>query len=192
VSGGLLGDHYVFQRPVLQFGDAIEVAFLREILSGFGSATGKLMWESAEQFHHLREVVVVFAEGVVVVLVGVEQQFSRQHLEGHAGEGPHVGGQVVFRAQQDFWSSVLTGLYFCGEVVVFPAGVAEICDFNFESLFEFGSLAEDEFGVEGGEEVFRFSFLLFVGGGFRQFVLSLILFYVFYITLLFEFLLKLL
>lgn len=82
----VLSNHDVLQTPILEFRDSVEVAFLREILPRFGSSACKLPGEPAQKFHHLREMVVVFPKGVVIILARVEEQLARQHFEGHAGQ----------------------------------------------------------------------------------------------------------
>lgn len=70
---GVLGDHDVFQTPVLEFGDADEVAFTREVLAGLGASDCELPGEPAQELHHLGKVVIVLAEIVILVLSWVEQ-----------------------------------------------------------------------------------------------------------------------
>ena len=86
----LLGDHDIFERPVLQFGNAIQASLFGDVLSGLFSAHGHLLGEPAHQLHNLGQVVVIFAEMLIGVFFGVEEQFSGEEFEGHAGEGPHV------------------------------------------------------------------------------------------------------
>lgn len=88
-------------------------------------------------------MVVVLAERVVVVLPRVEEELPREHLEGHAGQGPHVSCEVVIGTSQHFRSSVLSGLDLSGEVVVLPAGITQISDLDFEPFLQFGSLIKN-------------------------------------------------
>jgi hypothetical protein len=95
MESNLLGDHDVLHGPILQFGDAVEAALLADVLLGLFAAHGHLLGESAHQFHDLRQVIVVLAEMLIGILLGVEQQFASEQFEGHAGQRPHVGRQVV-------------------------------------------------------------------------------------------------
>jgi hypothetical protein len=79
-------------------------------------------------------VVVVLAEVIILILSGVEEQFTSEHFEGHASEGPHVGAKVVIGARQDLGTSVLPSLNLSCEVVVLPAGIPKISNFYFKSF----------------------------------------------------------
>lgn len=74
----------------MQFGYAVEASLFADVLSGLFSAHGHFLGEPAHQLHYLSQVVVVFAEMLVGVFFGIEEQFSGEELEGHAGERPHV------------------------------------------------------------------------------------------------------
>lgn len=69
---GVLGDHDVLKRPVLQFGDAIETALLADVLSCLFATHRHLLRESAHQLHDLSQVVVILAEMLVGILLGIE------------------------------------------------------------------------------------------------------------------------
>ena len=86
----VLGDHDIFERPVLQFGNAIQTSLFGDVLSGLFSAHRHFLGEPAHQLHYLGQVVVVFAEMLIGVFLGVEEQFSGEEFKGHAGERPHV------------------------------------------------------------------------------------------------------
>jgi hypothetical protein len=43
-------------------------------------------------------VVIVFTEILVGVLLWVEEQLASEELEGHAGKGPHISGEIVLGA----------------------------------------------------------------------------------------------
>ncbi len=104
-------------------------------------------------------MVVVFAEVLALVFSGVEEEFSGEHFEGHAGERPHIGAEIVLRPCEHFGAAVLPCLDFCGEVVVLPAGIAQVCDLYLEAVLQLGTLVEDELCPEGREK-FLYVFLL--------------------------------
>lgn len=97
-------------------------------------------------------MIVVLAEVIVLILSGVEKQLSCQHLEGHAGQGPHICAEIVLGAGQDLRASVLPCLDFCGEVMVLPASVTKISNLDLESFFKFWAFVKHKFGVEGREK----------------------------------------
>jgi hypothetical protein len=61
-----------------------------------------------------------------------EEEVSSEHFVDHAGERPDVGGLVVIYAQNHFGRAILPGLDLRLEVVVRPAGVTKVCDFELE------------------------------------------------------------
>jgi hypothetical protein len=81
-------------------------------------------------------MVIVFTELIVRIFLGVEQQLPCEQLESHAGKGPHVSGKVVVGAEQNLRTSVLSCLNLSGEVMMFPAGIAQIRYFNFKPLLQ--------------------------------------------------------
>lgn len=85
-------------------------------------------------------MVVIFAEIIILVLPGIEEQLASQHFEGHAGKRPHVGAQVVLGACEYLGASVLAGLDFSGEVMMLPAGISQVGDLDLEAFLELGTL----------------------------------------------------
>ena len=70
----------------------------------------------------------------------LDQVVAGGQLEGHARERPEIGGRTVARAEYDLERAVLTRLYVLGEVVISPAGVAQVGDLDLEV-----PLVEDHF-----------------------------------------------
>ena len=99
-------------------------------------------------------MVIVFPEGLIVILSGVEQEFSSKHFEGHTSKRPHICAKVVLGSSENFRSSVLSCLDFSGEMMMLPAGIAKIGYLDFESLFQLWSLIKNQFSIEGTEEFF--------------------------------------
>ena len=113
------------------------VTVLIEIFLGACSFSRVSLWKRLQQFHHLlkdrdyqRKVVVRF--GVVLILLGREEEVSRYHLVYHACKRPNISSLIVEYSQDHFWRPVLSRLNFGLEVVVGPTGVTEICDLQFE------------------------------------------------------------
>jgi hypothetical protein len=48
----------------------------------------------------------------------------------HGSHAPNIGACAPFGSEYDFWGAILSSLNVIGEVVVDPAGVAEISDFD--------------------------------------------------------------
>ena len=68
--------------------------------------------------HHLFEMIVVAVPIIVLIPVGVEQEFSRSALEEHAGAAPEVGGTIVVQIQNHLRRPVLTGLDVLVEIII--------------------------------------------------------------------------
>jgi len=79
-------------------------------------------------------VIVVLA--VLLTLTWLKKEITGSHLEDHACEGPHVGTGVVLSSDNHLWGTVLTRLNLSREVMVCPAAVAEIADFQFKVFAE--------------------------------------------------------
>lgn len=74
----------------------------------------------------------------------------------------------------------MSGLNFSGEVVVLPASVTQIGNFDFEALLKFRSFIKDEFGIKCREKLFgcfllSFLTILFLAWAFLEFLFAFFL-----------------
>lgn len=82
-------------------------------------------------------MVIILGVLFVAAISWLEEEVTSGHFKEHAGEGPVVGGGVVFCTDDYFRRPVLTGLNFGGEVVVGPASISKIADLQFHGLIQF-------------------------------------------------------
>jgi hypothetical protein len=64
----------------------------------------------------------------------LEQEVTSQHLKNHARVAPYVCRRIVLRADEHFRGTVLSCLNQSGKVMVDPASVAQISDFQLEII----------------------------------------------------------
>jgi hypothetical protein len=67
---------------------------------------------------------------VVTTFARLEEEVSRYHFKNGASETPNVCRGVVVGANNDLWGSVLASLNLRREVVVSPAPVTHVTDFD--------------------------------------------------------------
>jgi hypothetical protein len=120
--------HNDAERVVAERWHSAHCAIFVEVFMPFGAAGYEVGVESSDELLDLGEMVVVFAP--VVGFAGLEQQIPCEHFVHHAGEGPYVRGLVVTLAEDDLRGAILSSLDLSRKVVVEPAGIAEICDFD--------------------------------------------------------------
>ena len=91
---------------------------------------------------NLSQMIIVL--GKVRTFSGLEKKISSEQFENHARETPNIsGGGVVdpkyhlkciyftFKSiSKNLRGTILSCLDFCGEVMMSPAGVAQVCDFD--------------------------------------------------------------
>ena len=80
-------------------------------------------------------MVVVFV--IILALSGFEQEVASDHLKDSAGERPDVGRSVVVCSNDDLWRSVLSGLDLRSKMVVSPASISHIANFNHHFFIKF-------------------------------------------------------
>lgn len=119
----LLGEHVV-QVPRLQADDVAQFALLVEVVARLLAGVDDRLGNVAQQLDDVRQMVLVAR--VPVARVRLEQVVAGRQLEGHAGDAPHVGRGAVAGADQHLQRPVLARLYVLGEVLVRPAGVAQV------------------------------------------------------------------
>ena len=164
-----LKDH--FQRIVAEIREALHRPILLEVLPLLGTPGDEVRVERTDQLLHLRQVILVLAP--VLAGLGVEEQVASEHFVHHAAEGPEICCFVVALAQDDLRRSILSSLYLTREVVVLPAGVAQVCDLYPEGSLELVASVETDLAFLGIEqfletvvldlaEVLALSFVLFL------------------------------
>jgi hypothetical protein len=77
---------------------------------------------------------VIIILSVCLALSWVEQEVTRDQLENHARETPQICSLVVVNAEHHFWSTILPSLNPVGELVVCPATIAQVTNFEFHVL----------------------------------------------------------
>ena len=128
----VLFHQHIFQAPRLQFGDAVEIAVGIKKVSRIVALLQHGAWERANQLDDLRHVVVVL--GVRLPASRIEQVVACQQLKHKARKRPQVCAGAPMVAQQHFGRPVLACLDLVREVVVHPAGIAQVCDFDRDQL----------------------------------------------------------
>lgn len=88
-------------------------------------------------------MIVIFAPGLR--LLGLEEKIPSEHFIHHTSERPDIGSLVIALPQNDLWRSVLSRLNFTGKMMMFPAGITEICDFDLKWKVKFFSPVEFDF-----------------------------------------------
>ena len=139
----LLGEHFV-ELPRPQLVDVPQLAAFGEELARVLAAHGDLVGHRAEELDDVRDVV--FVARVVLARVRLEQVVAGGQLERHARQAPQVGAGRVAGAEYHFERAVLTRLYVLGEVVIGPAGVAQVGDLHLQ-LTLVGDHLEDRIEV---------------------------------------------
>ena len=83
----LLVEHRL-ERPIVETLDALQVAAISEELAAILAGQSKILGHSTEQFHHLRQMIIILV--VVVALARLEQELARDHLKDSARERPDI------------------------------------------------------------------------------------------------------
>lgn len=129
----LLVEHRL-EWPVIQTLDLPQVTAVVEELAAILAGQSQILGHAAEEFHHLRQVVIVLV--VVVALARLEQEFTGDHFEDRACERPDISRGVVVGADDDLGRAVLSRLDLGSEVVVRPAAIAHIANLDHDSVVE--------------------------------------------------------
>lgn len=89
-------------------------------------------------------MVVILAEGIILILAWVEQQLPSEHFKYHANCRPHICRYIILAPDQYLRTPILSRLDFCREMMVLPAGVAEVGDLHFKTWFKLDALVEHQ------------------------------------------------
>ncbi|GMR43376.1 hypothetical protein PMAYCL1PPCAC_13571 [Pristionchus mayeri] len=119
-------------RPWLQLVDVQQLAYLVEEVPPVGALLVDSGRDRPEQLDDVRQMIVV--PRVVRTLVWLEEVVARGQLEGHARSAPNVGRRPVASADEHLQGSVLPRLDVLREVVVRPAGVAQISNLDLKLI----------------------------------------------------------
>ena len=79
---------------------------------------------------------MIIALGVACPLSRFEEKVSGEELKNHASEGPDIRSVVVVDSQDDLWGPVLPCLNLRLEVMMNPACVAEVSNFDPKGFVE--------------------------------------------------------
>jgi hypothetical protein len=124
----VLFNQHLLQGPVVQALDSPQVTLGIEEFAGVLARQSQVLWHSAEELHHLGEMIVVLV--VVLTLTGFEEEVTGDHLEDGTCKRPNVSRGVVVGADNDFRRSVLSGLNLGRKVMVSPASISHIANLD--------------------------------------------------------------
>lgn len=146
---------HVLQTPESQPGDILQLSFpIKDFMRPFACRPQRL-GKRAEELDDLCNMIVVFV--VFLTRLRVKEKVAGEELKDHARHAPDVGGSAPLCTQDDLWRAILPGLDVVCEMVVHPAGIAEI-----------GNLDGDDFDGREGSGGFHGSCGSRVGGGFGE------------------------
>lgn len=70
----------------MEFGNAVEAAFLADVLPCLLASLRHLLWESTSELHDLGQMIIIFAEVFIRILFRVEKQLASKEFESHTGK----------------------------------------------------------------------------------------------------------
>lgn len=75
-------------------------------------------------------MVIIFP--ILITFTGFKQEISGCHLKDHACKRPDISRWVVLWSNNDFWRSVLSRLDLRWEMVISPASISEVANFQLQ------------------------------------------------------------
>ena len=75
-------------------------------------------------------MVIIFAISIIPIFFRIEQQISSKQLKSHTSQRPHISSQIILRAKHNLRTTILPRLYFSSEMMMLPACITQICNFN--------------------------------------------------------------
>jgi hypothetical protein len=82
-------------------------------------------------------MVIIFI--VVTTLTGLKQKIASYHFKDSTSQAPDISRRVIVGTYDDLWRAVLTSLNLRSKVVICPASISHVANFDHYILIDFRS-----------------------------------------------------